>query len=150
MVGIRLQFSSLSFPVFFPGKKSNPMSLQNVRWHWNLTVVTKMWASLVAHTAKNLPPVWEIRVQSLGQENPLEKGMATHFSILAWRIPWTEESMVLQRAGHDQVTNVFTSLREKKQNTSESLCVETHVDREWLPWIRGYRWLLSPSFLPIF
>ena len=40
---------------------------------------------------KNLPPVQEIRVQSLGQEDPLEKGMATYSSILAWRIPWTEE-----------------------------------------------------------
>ena len=46
-----------------------------------MTVVTKMWASLVAHMVKNLPAVWEIRAQSLGQENPLEKGMATHFSM---------------------------------------------------------------------
>ena len=41
---------------------------------------------------KNLPAMQEIQVQFLGQENPLEKGMAIHFSILAWRIPWTEES----------------------------------------------------------
>ena len=40
---------------------------------------------------KNLPTMWETRVQSLGQEDPLEKGMATHSSILAWEIPWTEE-----------------------------------------------------------
>ena len=40
---------------------------------------------------KNLPAMWEITVQSLGQENALEKGMATHSSILAWRIVWTEE-----------------------------------------------------------
>jgi len=40
---------------------------------------------------KNLPAMQETRVQSMGQEDPLEKGMATHFSILAWRIPWTEE-----------------------------------------------------------
>ena len=40
---------------------------------------------------KNLPPMQETRVQSLGQEDPLEKGMAIHSSILAWRIPWTEE-----------------------------------------------------------
>ena len=56
--------------------------------------------------AKNLPVMWEIQVQSLGQEDPLEKGMATHSSILAWRIPWTEEpgrlpSMGSQRVGHD-------------------------------------------------
>ena len=40
---------------------------------------------------KNLPAIWETQVQSLGLEDPLEKRMATHFSILAWRIPWTEE-----------------------------------------------------------
>ena len=49
------------------------------------------WASLMAQWVKNLPVVQETWVQSLGQEDPLEKGMATHSSILAWRIPWTEE-----------------------------------------------------------
>ena len=47
------------------------------------------WASLVAQLGKNLPAMWETWVQSLGWEDPLEKGMATHSSILAWRIPWT-------------------------------------------------------------
>ena len=46
---------------------------------------------MVAQMVKNLPPMQETQVQSLGQEDPLEKGIATHFSILAWRIPWTEE-----------------------------------------------------------
>jgi len=50
------------------------------------------WASLVAQTVKNLPAVQETQVPSLGQEDPLGKGMATHSSTLAWRIPWTEES----------------------------------------------------------
>ena len=49
------------------------------------------WASLVALTVKNLPATQENQVQSLGQEEPLEKGMATHSSLLAWKIPWTEE-----------------------------------------------------------
>ena len=49
------------------------------------------WASLVAQTVKNLPVMQEAWVQSLGQEDPLEKEMATHSSILAWRIPWAEE-----------------------------------------------------------
>ena len=49
------------------------------------------WTSMVAQMVKNLPPMQETQVQSLGQEDPLEKGIATHFSILAWRIPWTEE-----------------------------------------------------------
>ena len=48
-------------------------------------------ASLVAQLVKNLPSIQETRVQSLGQEDPLEKGTATHSSILAWRIPWTEK-----------------------------------------------------------
>jgi len=60
----------------------------------------------VAQTVKNLPAMQETPVQSLGWEDPLEKGMATHSSILAWRIPWTEEagglqSIDLQRVGHD-------------------------------------------------
>ena len=48
-------------------------------------------ASLAAQMVKNLPAMQETQIQSLGQENPLEMGMATHSSILAWRIPWTEE-----------------------------------------------------------
>ena len=48
---------------------------------------------------KNLPAMQETQVQSLGQKDPLEKGMATHFSILAWRIPWTEEADRLQSMG---------------------------------------------------
>ena len=63
-------------------------------------------ASLVAQTLKNLPIMQETWVRSLGQEDPLEKGIATHSSILAWKIPWTKEtgglhSMGWQRVGHD-------------------------------------------------
>ena len=47
------------------------------------------WTSLVAQLVKNLPPMWETWVLPLGWEDPLEKGKATHSSILAWRIPWT-------------------------------------------------------------
>ena len=47
----------------------------------------------------NLPAIWETQVRSLGWEDPLEKGMATHSSILAWRIPWTEEPGRLQSMG---------------------------------------------------
>ena len=57
---------------------------------------TQLWASVLAQTVKNLPIVQETRVCSLGQEDPPEKGMVTHSSILAWRIPWTEESRGLQ------------------------------------------------------
>ena len=60
----------------------------------------------MAQVGKNLTVMQETQVLSLGQEDILEKGMATHSSILAWRIPWTEElgglqSMGLQRVGHD-------------------------------------------------
>ena len=68
---------------------------------------------LVAQMVKNPPAMQETQVQSLGWENPLEKGMAIHSSILAWRIPWTEESgrlqsMGSQRVRHDWATNTFT------------------------------------------
>ena len=64
------------------------------------------WASLVAQMVKNPPAMQETWVQSLGREDPLEKGMATHSSILTWKIPWTEEpdglqSKGLQKARHD-------------------------------------------------
>ena len=60
----------------------------------------------VAQMVKHLPTMWETQVRFLGQENPLEKEMATHSSTLAWKIPWTEEPgrlqfMGLQRVEHD-------------------------------------------------
>ena len=76
----------------------------------NLSKEATLWSpllpSLRAQMVKNLPAVWESWIRSLGRDNPLEKGMATHSSILAWRIPWTEEpgklqSMQLQRVGHN-------------------------------------------------
>ena len=57
-------------------------------------------ASFVAQLVKNLPAMWEAWVQSLGWEDLLEKGNATHSRILAWRIPWTVQSMGLQRVRH--------------------------------------------------
>ena len=60
-------------------------------------------ASLVAQLVKSLPAMWETWVQSLGQEDPLEKEMATHSSILACRIPWTEEPGGLQSMGSQRV-----------------------------------------------
>ena len=59
------------------------------------------WASLMAQLVKNPPAMRETWVRSLGWDNPLEMGMATHSIILAWRIPWTIESMGSQRVGHD-------------------------------------------------
>ena len=60
-------------------------------------------ASLVAQLVKGLPAIWETWVQSLGQEDPLEKEMATHSSILACRIPWREEPGGLQSTGSQKV-----------------------------------------------
>ena len=70
------------------------------------------WASLVAQTVKNPPAVQETQVRSLGREDPLEEGMTTHSSILAWIIPWTEEpgglqSMELQGVRHDWATDTL-------------------------------------------
>ena len=58
---------------------------------------------LVTQSVKNVPTVQEIRVQSLGLEDPLEKEMATHSSTLAWKIPWTEEPGGLQTMGSERV-----------------------------------------------
>ena len=60
-------------------------------------------ASPVAPSVEDLPVIKEMRVRSLGQEDPLEKGMATCFSILTWRIPWTEETAGLQSMGPQSV-----------------------------------------------
>ena len=70
-------------------------------------------ASLAAQMAKSPPATCEARVRSLGQEEPLEKGMDTPSRILGWRMPWAEEpgglqSLGPQRVGHDRVTNAFT------------------------------------------
>ena len=70
-------------------------------------VRVQLGASLLALMVKKPPAMQETEV-CLGQEDPLEKGMATHSSILAWRILWTEESMGFQRVGHDWVSNTFT------------------------------------------
>ena len=74
--------------------------------HTSVCLLYICMASLVAQRVKRLPAMLETRVQSLGQEDPLQKEMATHSSILAWKIPWTEEpgglqTTVSQRVGHD-------------------------------------------------
>ena len=90
--------------------------------HWQVdffffftTSTTWEGVSLVAQTVKHLPTMWETQVQPLGREHLLEKEMATHFSTLAWKIPWTEESgrlqsMGSQRVGHDWATSLTHSL----------------------------------------
>ena len=85
------------------------------------------WASLIALSVKNLPAMQETWVWFLGWEDPLEKEMATHSSILAWRIPWTEEPGRLvcgvQRVGHDLVTKLLLLLDEGERG-------------EWKNWLK--------------
>ena len=78
--------------------------------------------SLVAQMVKSLPAMQDTQVRSLGQENPLETEMATHSSILAWKIPWMEEpgsiqAMGSQRVGQDWAINSFISLHPRIQPT---------------------------------
>ena len=117
---------------------------------------SRKWASLVAQTVRNLPAMPEMRIQSLGQKVPLEKGMTTHLSTLDWRIPWTEEPGGLHSTGH------------KESDTIEwltlSICTEASLVAQWqkvcgqfrrhrshpwvgkIPWRR--EWQPTPVFLP--
>ena len=84
---------------------------ESYHWDASLSAFNEQIASLVAlaeNLAKNPPAMRETWIQSLGWKGPLEKGKTAHSSILAWRIPWTVESMGSQRDGHDWAT--FTSL----------------------------------------
>ena len=80
------------------------------------------WVSLVAQLVKNPPAIWETWVRSLSWEDPLEKGKATHFSILTWRISWTVESVGSQRVGHDLAAFTFTFLLHRNDRN----CIVLH------------------------
>ena len=95
------QFFSIASPPTPPPIQSTEKSFVLI-----YTDLLSSQSSLMAQMVKRLPAMRGTWVQSLGQEDPLEKGMETHSSILAWEIPWTEESggpqsMGLQRVGHD-------------------------------------------------
>ena len=91
-----------AFKYVTAGDKDFNLRMNYVR---NILSYAYSWASLVAHMVKNLLAMWETQVQSLGQEDPLEEEMATHSSILAWRIPWTKEPGRLQSMGSQRVGN---------------------------------------------
>ena len=105
---------------------------------------------------KNLPAMWETQVWSLVREDPLEKGMATHSSILAWRIPWTEEpsglqSMGSQRVEHDWATNTrgFPGDTSGKEFPWQWRRCKRHGFNLWvrkIPWRR--KWQPTLAFLP--
>ena len=82
-------------------KAVNTEEIRAKRWIKTACLLKKPGTSLMAQLVKNLPAMWETWVRSLGWEDPLEKGKPTHSSILAWRIPWTIQSMGSQRVGHD-------------------------------------------------
>ena len=87
----------------YPGKES-----QNSPKRYTWQHIAFYWASLVAQMVKNLPALQETQIQSLGQKDPPEKGMATHSSTLAWRIPWTEEPSRLQSMGQKELDMTAT------------------------------------------
>ena len=91
-----------------------------------------MAESLVAQTVKRLPTMWETRVQSLGQEDLLEKEIATHSSILAWKIPWMEELGRLQSMGSQSLTQLsdftFTFNIPLYMYTTNYLSIHLSVD----------------------
>ena len=106
------------------------------RIKWILILPYVKWASLVAQMVKHPPTMRETRVQSLGWEDLLEKEMATHSSILAWKIPWKEEpgrlqSMGSQRVGHDWATSLSLILLY----TYITIC---KIDSQWefAVWLR--------------
>ena len=107
------------FPGSSAGKESacstgDPSSIPGLGWSPGEGIgypLQYSWAPLVAQLVKTPPAMWETLVQSLDWKDPLEEGMATHSSILAWRIPWTEapggiETTGSQRVGHDWVTKL--------------------------------------------
>ena len=86
------------------------------------------WASLVAQLVKNPPAMWETWALSLSWEDPLEKGKATHFSILAWRISWTVWSMGSQRVRHDWATELnWTELDSILKSRDITLPTKVHL-----------------------
>ena len=119
-------------PVFLPGESQGRGSLVGCRlWgrrvghDWSDLAIAAVWvtpileASLMTQMVKNRPAIQDTRVRSLGGEDSLEKGMATHSSILAWKIPWTEESGELQSKGsqrvrHHWAANTFTPILEAR------------------------------------
>ena len=104
-------------------------SANSLSYHWH-------WASLLAQSIKTLPAMQETQVPPLGLEDPLEKGMATRSSILAWRIPWTEEPDELQSMGSQSLHQpcnwpAMSDLRDP---------APTHVPSAWTCYLPPLSW----------
>ena len=107
-----LYWQADSLPLHHLGSLKNPgVYLKHKNWYHR--------ASLVAQMVKRLPTMREMQIQSLGREDLLEKEMATHSSILAWRIPWTEEPGGLQSMG-------------SQRDTTEQLSTHTEVNLSYI------------------
>ena len=119
---------------------------------WNFWV---LWTFLVSQMVKHLPTVWETWIWSPGQEDPLEKAMATHSSTLAWKVPWMEEqgrlqSMGSQRVGHDWVTSLSFSYGSYMFSFWEaSILFSTVVAPIYIP-INNIQGFLFSTSLPTF
>ena len=117
--------------------------------YYELEVFMRCWTSLVVQTVKNLPTMQETRVQLLGQEDPLGKGMETHSSILAWKSPWTEEpgglqSVGSQRVGHDWVTNTFMRYWSEWQRGKRKTILRHHLPLpKWSEMKKNLKWSLA-------
>ena len=114
-------------------------------FYWEL--YHNLGASLMAQTVKNLPAMQETWVQSLGQEDPLEKEMATHSRILAWRIPWTEEPGGLRPWDHKESDT--TEQRTFTFIFSRLLRVEIATQEHWTLRLPRTLWAHVRSLIPL-
>ena len=91
------------------------------------TLLATLWTSLVAQMVMNLSTMWETQVWSLIQKDPLQKGMATNVSILAWRIPWTDEPGRLQSVGSQRVRHNWETFTLRSFQTYDTIVLLTIV-----------------------
>ena len=103
---------------------SGPFLNSSLRMPYNSNAIRNNWKiRLLSQMVKNPPAMWETWVWSLGWKDPLEKGTATHSSILAWRIPWTEEPGRLQSTGSQRVRHDWTAFTTASASYITSLTV---------------------------
>ena len=101
------------------------------------------WTSPVAQMVKNMPAMQETWIQSLGQEDPLVKGMATYSSILTWRIPWTEEPGGLEAMGSHRVRHNWSNLAHTFWDTQETVRRHAEVDEKFVCSVDGKQFKIT-------
>ena len=112
----------------------------------NLLIIIIAGASLVAQMVKNPPAMWETWVQSLGWEDPLEKGTAIYSSIVAWRITWTEGAIRLQSTGSQKVRLDWETFTVIIAGTTFDFCVCYHSDAD-SSYIHDYLLSISSTYI---